>query len=165
MDKVVKYVRVPVKNQKKILEEQQKELMQYAEEKGFEVAEVGMLCKKTGETEQIRGIFTDEGTNTREVRTNNTAFKKMLEEAMQGKFNQIIIKDTETFVKVVEDGMKIIKNLRQHSVNVHFMKEGLDTIDIYNDLLLTFSLCLAEREIIERSEIAKKRWNKLKQNQ
>ena len=35
MDKVVKYVRVPVKNQKKILEEQQKELMQYAEEKGI----------------------------------------------------------------------------------------------------------------------------------
>ena len=39
MNKVVKYVRVPVKNQKEILEEQQKELMQYAEEKGFEVVD------------------------------------------------------------------------------------------------------------------------------
>lgn len=165
MDKVVKYVRVPVKNQKEILEEQQKELMQYAEEKGFEVAEVGMLCKKTGETQQIQGMFADEGTTLREVRRNNKVFKQMLEEAMQGKVNQIIIKDIETFAKVVKDGMKIIRELRQHSVNVHFMKEGLDTIDIYNDLLLTFSLCLAEREIIERSEIAKKRWNKLKQNQ
>lgn len=164
MDKVVKYVRVPVKNQKEILEEQQKELMQYAEEKGFKVAEAGTLCKKTGQTEQLNGLYADEGTTTREVRSNNKVFKQMLEEAMQGKFNQIIIKDTETFAKVVEDGMKIIKDLRQHGVNVHFIKEGLNTIDTYNDMLLAVLFCIAEREFIEKSK-DKKRWEKLKQNQ
>lgn len=151
MDKVVKYVRVPVKNQNKVLEEQQKELMQYAEEKGLEVAEIGMLCKKTGKTEQIQGIFVDEDTTITEIRRNNTAFKKMLEETMQGKVNQIIIKDTETLVKVVENGMKIIKDLREHGVNVHFMKEGLDTIDTYNDMLLAFLFSLAEKEIKTKS--------------
>ena len=139
MNKVVKYVRIPVKNQKKILEEQQKELMQYAEQKGFEVAEVGMLCKKTGETEQMQGIFADGGITHKIDMNYKEAFHTMLDKAMEGMFNQIIMKDITEFIKaitidletafVVIKPMEVIKELRECGVNIYFEKENINSIE------------------------------------
>lgn len=156
MDKVVKYVRVPVKNQKKILEEQQKELMQYAEERGFEVAEVGILCKKTGETEELKGIYADEGTNTRDFMNVKEAFLRMTEQAEQGLFNQIFMKDITEFVKanvldlevgfVILKPIKVIEELREYGVNIYFEKENINSIG--KDTLLKDLIKVAEHKFI-----------------
>lgn len=175
MNKVVKYGRVSSKDKDKVLKEQQKELMQYAEERGYEVAEVGILSLKTEETKKLKGIFVDEVTNKRAIIDNNNSFITMLDEARQGKFSQILMEDTSIFVKsclfhidkriIGFNSMEVIKDLREHKVNIHFKKEGLDTINIDNDFILTFAFSIAEKEIIDRSERAKKRYKNLEQNQ
>lgn len=157
MDKVVKYVRVPVKNQKKILEEQQRELMQYAEQKGFEVAEVGMLCKKTEVVEQIQGIFADEGTNTRDIASNRKAFNEMILEALESNFNQIVIKDIETFNNSICNQTEIVRILRNHGINIHFCKGEIDTINLSNDETL--------EELFRRVEEKEINGKKIEQNQ
>lgn len=171
MNKVVKYGRVSSKNQDKVLKEQQKELMQYAEERDYEVAEVGMLSLKTEETKKLKGIFIDEKTDKRAIIDNNNSFLTMLDEARQGKFSQILMEDTSMFVKCglfnIDkkifglNSMEVIKDLREHKVNIHFRKEGLDTININNDFILTFAFSMAEKDIIDRSERAKKRYKNL----
>ena len=170
MNKVVKYVRVPVKNQKKILEEQQRELMQYAEEKGFEVAELGMLCKSRREIEQLNGLYVDEGIIPKIYMNYKDAFFIMLDEAKQGMFNQILIKDINDFMKALTfnigegfgmvDPIEEIKELREYGVNIYFEKENINSID---EKTMTEELIKVSKSKFINKTI--KIWKKLKQNQ
>lgn len=57
--------------------------------------------------------------------------------------------------------MKVIKDLREKNVNVHFRKENLDSIDTRNDFFLTNLFALAENENKMKSERFKWKLNRL----
>lgn len=159
MNKVIKYGRLPRKNQEKALQKQKEELMQFAKERDYEIAETGILTRKTEETEKLHGMFIDEGTYKKEIIDNKNSFITMLDEAKYGEFNQILIEDTSIFVKcgvfnidnriLGFNPMELIEDLRVNKVNVHFMKENLDTIDNSNNMILSILFHTAEFEIIE----------------
>ncbi len=165
MNKVVKYIRISSKNQDLELKEQQEKLKQYTKERGYEVAEVGAVYKQAEEIGTLKGIFADEGNYTRDILEHQKAFIKMLDKAKQGKFNEILMENTNVLVKLVTDGilrgtgnaMEIIQILRKQDVNVHFIRENIDTIEPSNDFVLTIMFYMSEIEIIERKKRAKRK--------
>lgn len=116
---------------------------------------------KEAELYQIfKNMLKDEGTYKKEIIDNKNSFITMLDEAKYGEFNQILIEDTSIFVKcgvfnidnriLGFNPMELIEDLRVNKVNVHFMKENLDTIDNSNNMILSILFHTAEFEIVER---------------
>lgn len=143
----VAYCRVSTlyEEQKKSLEEQQKQWRELAKEKECVTAKCGAFYKKNGEIKACQGMYVDEGITAKDY-MHREAFKQMIEDAKQGKFDTIFIEDVSRFSRNAEVGIKIYKDLRQHGVNVHFRKEGLDTNNIDNDYILMFAFSMAEKE-------------------
>lgn len=152
----VGYCRVSTlhEEQKKSLEEQQKQWRELAKEKNYVTAKCGAFYKKSGEITACQGMYVDEGITAKDYK-HREAFKKMIEDAKQGKFDTIFIEDVSRFSRNAELGIKTYKDLRQHGVNVHFRKEGLDTMNIDNDYILTFAFGMAEKENQMKSERVK----------
>jgi len=80
MNKVIKYGRLPRKNQEKALQKQKEELMQFAKERDYEIAETGILTRKTEETEKLHGMFIDEGTYKKEIIDGKSTKKWVIDE-------------------------------------------------------------------------------------
>ncbi|MCR5146719.1 MAG: recombinase family protein [Clostridia bacterium] len=152
----VAYCRVSTiyEEQKKSLEEQQKQWKDLAKDKNYVSAKCGAFYKRNGEKQQCPGLYVDEGITAKDYK-HREAFKQMVEDAKAGKFNNIFVEDVTRFSRNAELGIKIYKDLRQHGVNVHFRKEGLDTMNVDNDYILTFAFGMAEKENQMRSERSK----------
>lgn len=152
----VAYCRVSTvyEEQKKSLEEQKKQSKELAKEKNSVIAKVGAFYKRNGEKQQCPGMYVDEGITAKDYK-HREAFKQMIEDGKAGKFNNIFVEDVSRFSRNAELGIKIYKDLRQHGVNVHFRKEGLDTMNIDNDYILTFAFGMAEKENQMKSERVK----------
>ncbi|MCI8470681.1 MAG: recombinase family protein [Clostridia bacterium] len=156
MDMSVGYCRVSTiyEEQKKSLEEQQKQWRDLAKDKNYLTAKCGAFYKRNGEKQQCSGMYVDEGITAKDYK-HREAFKQMVEDAKAGKFNNIFVEDVSRFSRNAELGIKIYKDLRQHGVNVHFRKEGLDSMNIDNDYILTFAFGMAEKENQMKSERVK----------
>ncbi len=156
MNVSVGYCRVSTvyEEQKKSLEEQQKQWKELAKEKKYVTAKCGAFYKRNGDKLQCCGMYVDEGITAKDYR-HREAFKQMIEDAKEGKFNTIFVEDVSRFSRNAELGIKTYKDLRQYGVNVHFRKEGLDTIDVNNDYILTFAFGMAEKENQMKSERVK----------
>lgn len=156
MNVSVGYCRVSTvyEEQKKSLEEQQKQWKELAKEKQYVTAKCGAFYKKNGDKLKCNGMYVDEGITAKDYR-HREAFKQMIKDAKEGKFNTIFVEDVTRFSRNAELGIKTYKDLRQYGVNVHFRKEGLDTIDVNNDYILTFAFGMAEKENQMKSERVK----------
>lgn len=156
MDMSVGYCRVSTiyEEQKKSLEEQQKQWKELAKEKNYVTAKCGAFYKRNGEKTPCQGMYVDEGITAKDYK-HREAFKQMIEDAKAGKFNTIFVEDVSRFSRNAELGIKTYKDLRQYGVNVHFRKEGLDTMNIDNDYIITFAFGMAEKENQMKSERVK----------
>lgn len=147
MDIAVAYCRVSTKNQDEALQDHQDQWEDIFEKLGYRFANCGIFYKKDGYKEPKKGLYVDEGISAKEYKKHRKAFLQMIKDAEDGKFKQIFVEDTTRFARSVEDGMKIIKDLREYGVNVHFRKEGLDSIDPSNDMVFGVLFSVAENEI------------------
>lgn len=156
MNVSVGYCRVSTvyEEQKQSLDEQQKQWKELATEKNYVTAKTGAFYKKNGEKLPCQGMYVDEGITAKDYK-HREAFKQMVEDAKAGKFNNIFIEDVSRFSRNAELGIKIYKDLRECDVNIHFRKEGLDTIDEQNDFILQFLFGMAEKENQLKSERVK----------
>lgn len=163
MNLAVAYCRVSTKNQQESIKDQQEQWQDILEKENFTFANIGIFYKKNGNKEFKRGLYVDEGISAKEYKKNREAFKQMIEDAKNGNFNQIFVEDTTRFARNVEDGMNIVKDLRQpkYKVNIHFMKENIDSADVNNDLILGVLFSVAEKEITTDSKRFKWRQDKL----
>lgn len=147
MDIAVAYCRVSTKNQSEALQDHQDQWGEIFDKIGYVFANCGIFYKKDGYKEPKKGLYVDEGISAKEYKKHRKAFLQMIKDAEDGKFKQIFVEDTTRFARSVEDGMKIIKDLREYGVNVHFRKEGLDSIDTSNDMVFGVLFSVAENEI------------------
>ena len=156
MNLAAAYCRVSTKNQQDSIKDQQEQWDEIINKEGFTFANCGVFYKKNGEKESRNGLYVDEGISAKEYRKHREAFKQMIEDAKAGKFKKIFVEDTTRFARNVEDGMGTIKDLREKGVGVIFRKEGLDSIDVKNDMVLGVLFSVAEQEI--KTDSARFKW-------
>lgn len=143
----VAYCRVSTKNQESALIDHQEQWTEIFDREGYQFANCGVFYKKNGYKEPKRGLYVDEGISAKEYKKHRKAFQQMVEDAMNGMFKQILVEDTTRFARSVEDGMKIIKDLRAKGIDVFFRKENIHSIDVNKDLFLSIYFTIAESEI------------------
>lgn len=161
MNIAVAYCRVSTKKQEEALKDHQEQWEEIFVDEGYEFANTGIFYRKDGYKEFKKGLYIDEGISAKEYKKHRKAFQQMIEDAMLGKFKQIFVEDTTRFARNVEDGMKIIKDLREHNVNVYFRKEKLNSIEVKNDMVLGVLFSVAENEIITDSRRLKWKMERL----
>lgn len=160
MNTAVAYCRVSTKNQQSALKDHQEQWGEIFEREGFEFANCGVFYKKNGYKEPKKGLYVDEGISAKEYKKHRKAFQQMIEDAINNKFRQILVEDTTRFARSIEDGIKVIKDLREKGVDVWFRKENLHSIDTGSDTFLSLFFTLAENEI--RTDSNRIKWKQEK---
>ena len=85
------------------------------------------------------GMYTDEGisaTNTK----HRKGFKRMIDDAMDGKIDLIITKSVSRFARNTVDSLTTIRKLKDKGVEAYFEKENIWTFDGKGELMLTGQL-------------------------
>lgn len=159
----VAYCRVSTdkEEQKLSITEQKKQWTEFFNEKQVKVAKCGLLYKKDGTKSFIsKGIYADEGISGTSLR-NRRAFNQMLEDAKHKRFDMIFVEDISRFSRSAEDGIKIIKDLRELGIGVYFRKEGWDTLTDRHDFEFGLRIQIAQEESRIKSERLKWAMNRL----
>jgi len=91
------------------------------------------------------GVYADEGISGTQV-NNRAEFKKMIDDALNGKIDIILAKSISRFARNTLDTLKYVRLLREHRVDVHFEKENIHTLDMDSEMFLTFYSAFAQAE-------------------
>ena len=108
------------------------------------------------------GLYTDEGisgTNTKK----REGFKQMIADALAGKIDLIVTKSVSRFARNTVDSLTVIRQLKEHGIEVYFEKENIWTFDGKGELLITIMSSIAQEE--SRSISENTTWGRRKQFQ
>lgn len=97
------------------------------------------------------GLYTDEGisaTNTR----HREGFNRMIEDALTGKIDLIIMKSISRFARNTVDSLTTVRRLKEQGIEIFFEKENIWTLDVKGELLITIMSSLAQEESRSISE-------------
>ena len=75
-----------------------------------------------------------------------TDFMRMIQDAMNGKFDMIITKSISRFARNTVDTLKYVRMLKEHNVAVLFEEENINTLEMSGELLLTILSSVAQQE-------------------
>lgn len=159
----VAYCRVSTdkEEQKKSIKEQKLQWQEFFDETGTKPAKVGLLYKRNGTKEYLAGgIYADEGISGTSLK-NRQAFHQMIKDAKLKKFDMIYVEDASRFSRSVEDGIRMVKDLRQLGIGVYFRKEGWDTLTQDKDFELALRISIAQEESKVKSDRLKWAMNRL----
>ena len=120
---------------------------------------------------KLAGIYADEGITGTSVKK-RTQFRKMIEDAENGKIDTIITKSISRFARNTVECLEYARKLKAIGVNIYFEKEGLDTASAASEMLLTVLAAFAQEEsrsisenlkwgIRKRYEMGQARWTPL----
>lgn len=91
------------------------------------------------------GIYADEGISGTQVK-NRTEFQRMIDDALNGKIDIIIAKSISRFARNTVDTLNIVRQLREHKVDVYFEKENIHTLELDSEMFLTLYSAFAQAE-------------------
>lgn len=91
------------------------------------------------------GIYADEGISGTQIK-NRVEFKRMIDDALNGKIDIIITKSISRFARNVVDTLKNVRELREHNVDVYFEKENIHTLDLDSEMFLGLYSMFAQAE-------------------
>lgn len=97
------------------------------------------------------GVFFDVGKSGLR-RKGRTGLDKMLKKASKGKIDYILVKSISRLSRDTVEVLKIIRYLRERSINMNFENENLDSIRLDNELEITLRSMLAQDESKNISE-------------
>ena len=92
----------------------------------------------------IKG-YIDQGLSGVSVEKRN-AFKEMIYDAKQNKFDLIITKEVSRFARDLEDSIHYIRILKEANVGIYFENQNLNTFDANSELILNIMFNLAQDE-------------------
>lgn len=115
--------------------------------------------KKNEEWEFV-GIYYDDGVSGTQAK-NRDGFQSMINDALNGKIDLILIKDVSRFSRNTLDSLNFIRQLTQNNVNILFTTQGIDTRTPGVELLLSILSALAQEESHSTSE--KVKWGQRRQ--
>ncbi len=99
-------------------------------------------------------LYSDEGITGTSMKKRE-GFKTMIDDAMNGKIDLILVKSISRFARNTVDCLQIIRKLRAENVEVFFDKENISTNDTKVDIILTFFASFAQEESKSISENVK----------
>jgi len=99
----------------------------------------------------LAGVFYDVGKSGLRIK-GRTGLDKMLKKASRGKMDYILVKSISRLSRDTVDVLKIIRDLRERGINMHFENENLDSIKLENELEITLRSMLAQEESNNTSE-------------
>lgn len=82
-------------------------------------------------------------------------FNKMVDDALAGKIDLIIVKSISRFARNTVDALKTIRDLKAKGIRIIFEKENIDTSDTKSEFILTIMSSLAQQESQSISENVK----------
>ncbi len=88
------------------------------------------------------------GTNTKYRK----AFNRMIDDALQGKFQLILTREVCRFARNTVDSLNYVRLLSSHGVEVFFAADGIYSLDTDGELRLTIFSALAQDEARKTSE-------------
>lgn len=89
--------------------------------------------------------YVDEGISGVRVEKRK-AFKKMIADAKNDKFDLIITKEVSRFARDLEDSIHYIRLLKEANVGIYFENQNLNTFDSNSELILNIMFNLAQDE-------------------
>lgn len=104
---------------------------------------------------ELVNIYADEGISGTKVRI-RPAFKKMIDDAYNGKIDLIITKSISRFARNTYDTLNFVRLLSEKNVYIIFEEENINTMSMGSELLLTVLSAVAQQEAINISEHVKK---------
>lgn len=99
------------------------------------------------------GIYADERSGT--GIKNRPGFQKLMQDAMEGKIDLILVKSVSRFARNVVDSEAAIRHLKASGVWVHFEREGIRTEDPASGMILSLMAAIAQDESKSISENVK----------
>lgn len=108
------------------------------------------------ETEQLVGIYADEGISGTSIES-RVSFNKMMDDCRRGKIDRIVTKSLSRFARNTKDCLSCIRELSELGISVKFEKENIDTARMSDEMMITVMGGLAQEE---SGSISKNvRWN------
>lgn len=180
MKLAVAYCRVStdLEEQQHSIQEQQSQWLEYFKNSDAKPAQCGLICHRTiqgyrtdgkpikGELvteKRLDGLYVDEGISGTSLK-NRKAFQQMIEDAKLKKFDIIYVEDVSRFTRSIEDGIKVIKDLRELGVAVYFRKEGFDSLDTSKESELGFRVIFSQEESKAKSDRMKWAFRRIHQD-
>jgi len=101
---------------------------------------------------EFAGIYADEGISGTGTKKRKD-FLRMIEDCKKGKIDMILTKSISRFARNTVDCLQYVRMLRNIGVTVIFEKEGINTSELSNEMLLTImgSFAQAESESISQN--------------
>ena len=90
-------------------------------------------------------VYTDEGISATST-AKRDGFKKMIQDALDGKIDLIVTKSVSRFARNTVDSLSTIRKLKENGTEVYFEKENIWTFDGKGELLITIMSSLAQEE-------------------
>ena len=100
------------------------------------------------------GIYADEGLTGTQIK-HRTEFQRMIEDALNGKIDIIIAKSISRFARNTVDTLNMVRQLREHNVDVYFEKENIHTLELDSEMFLTLYSAFAQAESESTSQNVK----------
>ena len=94
---------------------------------------------------ELVDIYADEAISGTQV-YKRTDFMRMINDAMDGKFDMIITKSISRFARNTVDTLKYVRKLKENNVAVFFEEENINTLEMSGELLLTILSSVAQQE-------------------
>ena len=113
---------------------------------------------------QLIDVYYDDGISGGSTKK-RAGFNKMIEDALNNRFDLIIVKNLSRFSRNVMDTLNYVIQLLEHNVAIYFEEEHFNTELMADKMVLTFLSAIAEQELINTSNHVKQTFkNKMKED-
>lgn len=103
------------------------------------------------DTEELVDLYADEGiTGTREDKRDE--FQRLMKDCRRGKIDRIYTKSISRFARNTRDCLKNIRELKSLGITIFFEKEGIDTANVTDEMMITIMGGLAQEESMSISQ-------------
>jgi len=100
---------------------------------------------------RLAGIYADQGITGTE-RRQRVGFQRLIRHCEEGKIDRILCKSISRFARNTLDLLEIVRQLKDLGISVIFEKEGIDTLSVQSEFLLSTIAAIAQEESRSISE-------------
>lgn len=94
---------------------------------------------------ELCDIYADEGISGTGIKK-RTAFRQMMHDASLGRFDLLLTKEVSRFSRNILDTIAYTRELRSMGIGVHFLTDGINTMDPDAELRLSIMASIAQEE-------------------
>ena len=104
---------------------------------------------------ELIDVYTDTTSGTSSLY--RPGFQRLMSDCRAGKIDRIVTKSLSRFARNTKDCLTTLREMKRMGVTVHFEKEGIDTANVSDEIMITIMEGLAQEEAasISRNGIAR----------